>query len=368
MLVDSIHYRSIWYDSAGTESVKVIDQRKLPFFFEILELRRTTDFYSAIKDMIVRGAPLIGVTAAFGVYFASLETVHQKNFTAELIKQAEMLKTARPTAVNLSWAVDRQIEIVRTCKNSSEIPEALLRNAQIMADDDVEVNKKIGEHGFSIIKDLFVTNSGKQINILTHCNAGWLATVDYGTALAPIFKAKREGIDVHVWVDETRPRNQGANLTAWELFNEKIPFTVIADNTGGHLMQKGMVDIVIVGTDRTTISGTVYNKIGTYLKALPAKDNAVPFYVAAPSSSIDFDDNADVPIEQRSSDEVRKITGMHDNRIIDISIMPDSYPAANYAFDATAPELVTGLITERGICKPNRTDILNLFPEKIGKH
>ncbi len=368
MKVNGKHYTTIWVNDENKKIIEVIDQRKLPFEFEILKLKTIEDYYFAIKDMVVRGAPLIGVTAAYSIYCAALEADKSPNPMEEIVKKAEYIKSARPTAVNLEVAVDRQLNNIIHLTNIDDIITATFKIASEMRNEDIETNKNIGEYGYKLLEEISKSKNGATVNILTHCNAGWLATVDHGTALSPIFEAHRQGIDLHVWVDETRPRNQGAKLTAWELYNEGINHTVIPDNTGGHLMQNDMVDIVIVGTDRTSVNGDVANKIGTYLKALAAFDNEVPFYVAAPSMSIDF--NLDtkekkIPIEQRDGSEVRFLDGLLNNRVETIKIIPDVSPVANYAFDVTPSKYVTGLITERGLCKADRNEIQKLFPEKI---
>jgi methylthioribose-1-phosphate isomerase len=367
MIVGNKHYRSIFLDD-DSSAVKVIDQRQLPFNFEILTLRTADDVIWAIKEMVVRGAPLIGAIGGFGVWLALKDCLNSADLGVEFYKKVNELKWARPTAVNLQWAVDRQLNSIKNVPDWEEKLSILLKTASTICEEDISQNKEIGLHGLEIIKAIMKKKSLKQINILTHCNAGWLATVDYGTALAPIFLAHGEGIDVHVWVDETRPRNQGAKLTAWELMNEAIPHHLITDNAGGHLMQNGMVDMVIVGTDRTTLNGEVTNKIGTYLKALSAFDNNIPFYVAVPSSSIDFDfteDFSKITIEERDADEVNYVDGFYDDEIVKVRIANEKTPSRNWAFDVTPARLVTGLITERGVCKADKNSILELFPEHI---
>ncbi len=358
MKVKGEHYRTIWLSEEGV--VKIIDQRWLPHKFVIEDLKTSDEVAIAIKDMHVRGAGLIGATGGYGMYLAALET----STNEDLLKAAEKLKATRPTAVNLSWAVDRQLSEIEKGKTLEEKRKIALETAKKIADGDAEMCKKIGEHGVKIIEE--IANRKETVNILTHCNAGWLAFVDYGSATAPIYEAFNRGINIHVYVDETRPRNQGARLTAWELGEHGIPHTVIADNTGGHLMQHGMVDMCIVGTDRTTYTGDVANKIGTYLKALAAKDNNVPFYVALPSSTFDWKirDGLTIPIEQRGDEEVKFIQGKHEGEIKKVLLTPETSPAANYAFDVTPARLVTGLITEKGICKADEQEILSLFPEK----
>ncbi|TAL70421.1 MAG: S-methyl-5-thioribose-1-phosphate isomerase [Bacteroidetes bacterium] len=375
MKVGKEYYRTIWKDENKPGVINIIDQRWLPHKFIIETLKSVDDVTKAIQEMHVRGAPLIGITAAYGLYISSIEG-KKKGFNKKYIfDSAEKIKLTRPTAKNLFWALDEMLSSISGLDNIDEIIHTIRIKAKDMADKDVADCKSIGEHGFKIIEKL-VKNKSRGIesyattmNILTHCNAGWLATVDYGTALAPLYIARERGLKIHVWVDETRPRNQGAKLTAWELTENGIPNTVIVDNAGGHLMQKGMVDLVIVGSDRTTASGDVANKIGTYLKALSAYDNNIPFYAALPSSSIDWEieNGEDIPIEERNPDEVRYVNGLYKNEIVNVLIPPESSPALNYAFDITPARLVTGLITERGICKANKDSIAELFPDKIKK-
>jgi methylthioribose-1-phosphate isomerase len=362
MRIDGMDFRTIWLAADG-ETVEVIDQTKLPHRFEILTLRNAAEAADAIRSMVVRGAPLIGATAAYGMALAMRENASDEN----LARAHELLLGSRPTAVNLRWAVERMERRLAPLRESERVAAAYAEAARI-ADEDVAVCAAIGEQGAALIEDIAAKRrGGAPVNVLTHCNAGWLATVDWGTALAPVFKAHRAGVPVHVWVDETRPRNQGASLTAWELNKEGVPHTVIADNTGGHLMQHGMVDLAIVGTDRTTRAGDVANKIGTYLKALAAHDNNVPFYVALPSSTIDWrvrDGVKEIPIEQRGAEEVTHLTGATSSGdIATIRVTPEGSPAANYAFDVTPARLVTGLITERGICAASEKGLLSLFPE-----
>ena len=358
MKVDGRDYRTIWLADDG-QTVEVIDQSRLPHRFDIVQLTTDEAAATAIRDMIVRGAPLIGATAAYGMALAMI----QDPSDASLDRAAALLNASRPTAVNLRWAVDRMRRRLADLAPAARADSALAE-AAIIADEDVAVCEAIGEHGAQLIET--AAKAGKdRIDVLTHCNAGWLCAVDWGTALAPIYKAHRKGLPVHVWVDETRPRNQGASLTAWELAREGVPHTVIADNTGGHLMQHGQVDLCIVGTDRTTRAGDVCNKIGTYLKALAAFDNGVPFYVSLPSSTIDWrirDGVRDVPIEQRSPDEVTHITGLAaDGRLETVRLTPEGSPAANYAFDVTPARLVTALITERGVCPASEPGLTGLF-------
>ena len=312
------------------------------------------------------GAPLIGVTGAYGVYLALMAKSGERVSEDYLVKECDRLKAARPTAVNLAWAVDRVLaEVLR--KTPDEYREAALGEAAAIAEEEAENCRKIGEHGLPLIERIGLTKNGGPVNILTHCNAGWLACIEYGTATAPIYAAFEKGIDVHVWVDETRPLNQGARLTAWELGKCGVRHTVITDNAGGHLMQHGMVDIAIVGTDRSTYTGDVANKIGTYLKALAAKDNGIPFYVALPSSTFDWslrDGISEIPIEERDPDEIRYVQGLNEGKLTQVLVPPAESPAGNYAFDVTPARLITGFITERGICAANENAILNLFPEK----
>ena len=325
---------------------------------------------TAIRDMHVRGAGLIGAAAGYGMYLAALHAPRRSvsEFDAAMQLAAQQLMATRPTAVNLEWAVKRQLAAIAAAKQDVEakVDTALCTAAEI-ADEDADFCRRIGEHGVALIEEISRSKNGEPVNILTHCNAGWLAFVDYGTATAPIYAAHDRGIPVHVWVDETRPRNQGARLTAWELAEHGVPHTVIADNVGGHLMQHGLVDIVITGTDRTTYTGDVANKIGTYLKALAAADNGVPFYVALPSSTFDWemrDGVAEIPIEQRDATEVRTISGLAGGEIETVLLTPEQSGAANYAFDVTPARLVTGLITERGICAASEEGVLALYPEK----
>ncbi|MFI5153932.1 MAG: S-methyl-5-thioribose-1-phosphate isomerase [Chitinophagales bacterium] len=367
MKVGDKYYRTIWLNEKEPEVISIIDQRLLPHRFVIEDLRSLTDVVVAIKDMHVRGAGLIGATAAFGVYLAAIEAGRQKSFEEDLHNSALLLKSSRPTAVNLEWAVDRQLAAIMKGSTIAEKIKLAQQTAIIIADEDVDYCRQIGLAGVGIIEKIAKKKKPERVNILTHCNAGWLAFVDYGSATAPIYKAFENGIDLHVWVDETRPRNQGASLTAWELLNQGIPHTVIADNVGGHLMQHGQVDLVITGADRVTRSGDAANKIGTYLKALAAHDNDIPFYVALPSSSFDWnirDGLKEINIEQRNEDEVRYVHGLCENEIKKVLITPENSPAMNYGFDVTPSRLITGLITERGICGATEEEIMNLFAEK----
>ena len=362
MRIDGIHYRTIWMkEDPGV--VKVIDQRYLPFEFRILELKSYQDAFDAIATMAVRGAPLIGATAAFGLYLAAYRS-DSIQWCEEINAAAEKLVLARPTAVNLKYAVDILMEKVICSASRESMISELFHLSIRYAEDEVIRSKKIGEHGLPLIEEIH-NRTSRPVNILTHCNAGWLACVDYGTATAPIYLAHDRGIPVHVWVDETRPRNQGARLTAYELGQHGVPHTVIVDNAGGLLMQQGEVDLVIVGSDRTTRTGHVANKIGTYLKALAARDNGVPFYVALPSSSIDMnlDHGTDIEIEKRAPEEVTHMEGWNPEKhsTCTIRILPEGSEVFNPGFDVTPSGLVTGLITERGICKATEEGIKSLF-------
>jgi methylthioribose-1-phosphate isomerase len=364
MRINGEPYHTIWLSNKNPSVVQVIDQRKLPFVFEILDLKTPEDCFFAIRDMAVRGAPLIGITSAYGMYLA-LQYFKGNNPKEYLKETATRLKSARPTAVNLAYAVDEMLDFMLRNLTHPNLKEISLDKVEELKSSEISFSEKIGEFGLGIIEGIYQKKK-EPVNILTHCNAGWLACIDWGTATAPIYKAHRKGIPVHVWVDETRPRNQGARLTAYELVQEGVMHTVIADNTGGHLMQHRMVDLVIVGSDRTTVTGDVANKIGTYLKALAAKDNGIPFYVALPSSTFDWqmeDGIAEIPIEERDSDEVAKIEGWTGNSTQQVRLIPENSRTANYGFDVTPARLVTGLITERGICKANRKSITALFPE-----
>ncbi|MDX8515640.1 S-methyl-5-thioribose-1-phosphate isomerase [Mesorhizobium captivum] len=362
MNVGERHYRTIWL-SDDKRSVEIIDQRWLPHEFRIEKIGTVAGIATAIRDMWVRGAPLIGVTAAYGVAIQMTEDASDEALDAVW----ETLHKTRPTAINLRWALDEMRRHLKPLAPERRA-EAAYRRAAEIADEDVGLNRAIGENGLAIIKEIAAKKPGETVNILTHCNAGWLATVDYGTATAPIYLATEAGIPVHVYVDETRPRNQGAQLTAWEMAGHGVPHTLIVDNAGGHLMQHGDIDMVIVGTDRTTANGDVCNKIGTYLKALAAADNDVPFYVALPSPTIDWtvaDGLAEIPIEERASDEVSLVWGRTaDGKIAQVRVSPDATPAANPAFDVTPARLVTGLITERGVAKASREGLKAMFPER----
>lgn len=367
MLINNKHFRTIWLKEGNDKIVQIIDQQHLPHRLVIIELCTLHNFIVAIKDMQVRGAGLIGATAGYGMYIAALEASQLDNFDQYLSEAAERLKETRPTAVNLAWAIDRQMDAISKATTIEAKIRAAKATAIEIADEDASFCRNIGLHGVKLIEEISKRKNGDVVNILTHCNAGWLAFVDYGTATAPIYEAFDRNIKVHVWVDETRPRNQGASLTAWELLNHGVPHTIIADNTGGHLMQHGMVDMVITGTDRVTRTGDVANKIGTYLKALAAKDNGIPFYVALPSSTIDWtirDGVKEIPIETRDANEVKYMQGLCDGEIKKVLVTPEASPAANYGFDVTPSRLIKGLITERGVCSASEEGLLSLYPEK----
>jgi methylthioribose-1-phosphate isomerase len=388
------HFRTIWLKPGDDRVVQLIDQRFLPHQFVIEDISTVAQMATAIRDMHVRGAGLIGASAGYGMYLAALQaadtglsqtgaiSVEEKERAIEvnrpyldqyLAKAAELLKATRPTAVNLSWAVERMLKAMRATPSRTgtinrpylTAIEVALRTANEIADEDAEHCRMIGQHGLNLIEQIAQKKDGQPVNVLTHCNAGWLAFVDYGSALAPVYAAHDRGLAVHVWVDETRPRSQGSKLTAWELGQHGVPHTIIADSAGGHLMQRGEVDLVIVGSDRTTCTGDVANKIGTYLKALAADDNGVPFYVALPSSSFDWTirNGSEIPIEERGAEEIKHAEGWHDGQTVEVRIAPEGSPAANYGFDVTPRSLVTGLITERGVCKADEKSIRELFPE-----
>jgi methylthioribose-1-phosphate isomerase len=357
--VSGRHYRTIWPTAAG--SVRVIDQSRLPFEFSTLDLNTLDDAANAIRSMVVRGAPLIGATAAYGTALA----LGSDPSDAHLDEAAQTLRATRPTAQNLAWALTRMRGALVGVA-PKERADIAFREAALICEADVEQCRAIGVHGLEIIRQ-FANKTGRAVNVLTHCNAGWLACVDWGTALAPIYMAHDAGIAIHVWVDETRPRNQGAALTAFELAAHGVPHTVIADNLGGHLMQRGQVDMVIVGSDRTTAAGDVCNKVGTYLKALAAWDNGVPFYVALPLNTIDWslDQGRDIPIEERSAMELTHITGQTSSGSIEtVRVVPEGSPGLNLAFDVTPARLVTALITERGVCHASRGGLQNLHPDR----
>jgi len=361
LLVDGTHYRTIWVAEDGW-SVEIIDQTRLPHRLETVTLSTLEQAAEAIRSMLVRGAPLIGATAAYGICLA----LRANPTDAGLEHAVATLQATRPTAVNLAWALEDMRVRLQVLPADQRVDAAYARAAAI-CDEDAEMNRGIGDHGLALIRDAAKAKPDGRVNVLTHCNAGWLATVDWGTATAPIYRAQQEGIPIHIWVDETRPRNQGASLTAWELDRAGVPHTVVVDNAGGHLMQHGLVDLCLVGTDRTTRKGDVCNKIGTYLKALAAHDNDVPFHVALPSPTIDWaveDAIAEIPIEERSGREVSHITGMTDDgRIETVAVTPPGSALGNPAFDVTPARLVTSLITERGIAAATEDGLLALFPE-----
>jgi len=359
MKISGTHFRTIWVTESG--SVRVIDQSRLPFEFVTLDLETPADAARAISTMVVRGAPLIGATAAYGMALAA----RSNPADSHLAEAARTLQATRPTAINLAWALTRMRNVLAEAP-PRERAAAAFREAAAICDADVEQCRAIGRHGLEIMRGL-AKAAGGRLNILTHCNAGWLACVDWGTALSPVYMAHDAGIPVHVWVDETRPRNQGAALTAFELGAHGVPHTVVADNLGGHLMQRGQVDMVIVGSDRTTASGDVCNKVGTYLKALAARDNGVPFYAALPASTIDWslDAGAAIPIEERSPEEVTHITGRSSSgRMETVRLVPEKSAALNLAFDVTPARLVSGLITERGSCPASTAGLQRLYPER----
>jgi methylthioribose-1-phosphate isomerase len=367
MKAEGRHFETIWLKTDDPSVVQVIDQRYLPFELVIEALTSVEEVCTAIKEMHIRGAPLIGAAAAFGMYLGLLKYQTSKGFEEYIKEKSQLLKSSRPTAVNLAYAVDRVTGVLSGSKSLHENQMLALKEALSVVDEERKYSRMIGVHGVSVIEEVSRKKKGKPVNILTHCNAGWLASIDFGTATAPVYEAFKRNIPVHVWVDETRPRNQGARLTAWELHQQGIPYTLIADNTGGHLMQHGRVDLVLVGSDRTTLKGDVANKIGTYLKALAAYDNQVPFYAALPSSSIDWsieDGLAEIPIEERGSEELIYCEGYEDGKYRKLPIAMKDSPVCNYGFDVTPARLVTGLITERGICKAEKNSIFGLYPEK----
>ena len=368
MKVGGKHFRTIWLKPEDRRVVQLIDQRFLPHEFVIEEVRSVEQMSAAIRDMHVRGAGLIGASAGYGMYLATIEASSQVSFDEHMTRAAAQLAATRPTAVNLSWAVERQLRHVAAGKTVEEKMALALRNAELIADEDAEHCRMIGQHGLGLIRQIAKNPPGKAINVLTHCNAGWLAFVDYGSATAPVYAAHDAGLPMHVWVTETRPRNQGSKLTAWELGQHGVAHSVITDSAAGHLMQRGEVDLVVVGSDRTTYTGDVANKIGTYLEAVAARANNIPFYVALPSSSIDWqmrDGLKEIPIEERGIDEIKFADGWFEGQQIAVRIAPDESPAANYGFDVTPRHLVTGLITERGVCEANEESICALFPEHV---
>ena len=366
MNVDGKHYRTIWPESP--DCVRIIDQALLPHEFAFMDLRTPEEMCRAIRKMHLRGAGLIGAAAAWGVYLAVRRHAASRDFAEKMKAEAAALIATRPTAKNLEWAVDRMQKALAACATPEDRRAGALRTATEITDEDADFCRRIGLHGRELIREISKRKNGRPVNILTHCNAGWLAFVDYGTALSPVYAAFDEGLPVHVWVDETRPRNQGAFLTTWELGHHGVPHTLIPDNVGGHLMQHGRVDIVFVGSDRTTAAGDVANKIGTYLKALAARDNGIPFYAALPSSTIDWDiaDGVrDIVIEERGSEEVRFMTGWDEaaGKSASVRICPENTPAANYGFDVTPARLVAGIITERGIAPASRAGLRALYAD-----
>jgi methylthioribose-1-phosphate isomerase len=368
MKIGNTNYQSIWLDETDPGTVCVIDQKELPFVFSIKRLKSVDDVFDAIETMTVRGAPLIGAAGAFGMYLATLEITSRTSIMDHMKNAARYLVSCRPTAVNLSWAISYSMSRLTPELSPEELSDVTLKTAVEICEKEKENCLQIGIHGLRLIEDLSKKKGDQPVNILTHCNAGWLATIDYGTATAPIYLAHEKGIPLHVWVDETRPRNQGAKLTAWELGQEGVPHTLIPDNSGGYLMQQKMVDIVFVGSDRTTRTGDVANKTGTYLKALAAHDNNIPFYVLLPSSSIDFgisDGLKEIVIEERDPEEVTHMNGLAAGGIETVLICPSGTAAANYGFDITPARLVTGLVTEKGICKATEKDIKDMFSEKF---
>jgi methylthioribose-1-phosphate isomerase len=366
-------FRTIWLHPDDPTAVQIIDQRRLPHRYEVHDLRTHVDGAVAIREMLVRGAPLIGATAAWSLYLAAVEA---RAKGGNLNQQQDFIRAAagtlagtRPTAVNLHWGIERMLAQLSEATDSDELVNRLRAEAEAICDEDVEISRRMGEHGVELLEAIAERRNGEAVNILTHCNAGSLATINWGTATAPMYVAQERGIPIHVWVDETRPRNQGSQLTAWELAQSGIDHTVVVDNAGGHLMQHGMVDIVITGTDRTTRTGDVANKIGTYLKAVAARDNDIPFYVALPSTTIDWtisDGLRDIPIEERDAEEVTHITGVDGDEIRTVRTITRESRARNYAFDVTPARLVTGLITERGICEASEAGLAGLFPERAG--
>ncbi len=367
MNINGKHYRTIWVKPDDEYTIQIIDQRHLPHQFVIEDINSVEEMAAAIKEMHLRGAGLIGAAAGYGMYLAALESMHAQDFDMHMLVCAGKLKDTRPTAVNLAYAVDRQLEELKDISQIQEKVRCSLEIANAIADEDADNCQRIGQHGVALIEAIAKQKQGGTVNVLTHCNAGWLAFVDHGSALSPVYAAHDRGVDVHVWVDETRPRNQGARLTAWELAQHGVKHTVIADNVGGHLMQHGQVDMVIVGSDRTTYTGDVANKIGTYLKALAAHDNNVPFYAALPSSTFDWemrDGVKEIPIEERGEEEVKYMQGMSNGKIETVLITPQESPATNFGFDVTPSRLVTGIITERGVCEANEAGVLGLFPER----
>jgi methylthioribose-1-phosphate isomerase len=366
MLIGDKHYTSIWLDPEDNSRVMVIDQTRLPFELLEVALVSVEDVFGAIQNMVVRGAPLIGVTAAFGIYLAAREATNLSRAEHHLKNAAKYLCSSRPTAVNLEWATNRMLNRLSAIKSPTEIVSTALDEALKIWSEERESTRMIGVNGLPLIKEISKKKGGATVNILTHCNAGWLACVDYGTATSPIYMAHDAGVDLHVWVDETRPRNQGARLTAYELAEHGVPHTLITDNAGGHLMQKGLVDMVITGSDRTSRNGDVANKIGTYLKALAAHDNNIPFYVALPVSTIDTSiENGltDIIVEERDGTEVSVVEGLYKGEIVGVNICSEKTRVSNFGFDITPAKYITALITERGICSALEEEIVNLLKE-----
>lgn len=366
MLVNGKPHRTVWLKPDEPQVIQIIDQRKLPWSVEIIELRTVNEVAAAIRDMAVRGAGCIGATAGYGMWLATLEAMRDPNFVLGARMGARKLLQTRPTAVNLAYAINRVLAAVQRARTEDQALQFACAEAESIASEDVAACRALGGHGLELLKSLAGKKpAGQPLNILTHCNAGWLAFVDIGSATAPIYAAHEAGLPIHVWVDETRPRNQGARLTAWELAQQGVPHTVIADNTGGHLMQHGKVDVVITGADRVTRCGDVANKIGTYLKALAAHDNGIPFYVALPSSTIDWDMRdgvGEIPIEERNIDELMLVEGRTAaGKLETVRLFPEASPAANYGFDVTPARLVTGLITERGVCDAMEPSLMRMF-------
>lgn len=368
MLVNGKHYITIWTNRNEPGVIHTIDQNLLPHKFRTVKLKTTSDIISAIRDMTVRGAPLIGVTAAYGIYIAAKEAyernLKRESFNNYVFRKSELIKATRPTAVNLFYAVINSILQINKEESSEKKVEAAFIYANYLSECEINSCLAIGKYGLTILKNIIKKKKDKTLNILTHCNAGWLGCIDYGTATAPVYLAKKEKIRLHVWVEETRPRNQGAGLTAWELMQNNVDCTVITDNAGGHIMQRGLVDAVIVGSDRTTLNGDVCNKIGTYKTALAAKDNNIPFYTALPLTSFDLNiKNAfkEITIEERKGEEVSYVTGMNKGKIIQVRITPSNCKVKNYSFDITPSKLVTALITNKGIIKPDARSIKNLI-------
>lgn len=368
MQVGDSNYQSIWLERSDPPVLKVIDQQKLPFSFGICELKSVEEIWTAISDMTIRGAPLIGAAGAFAMYFASLEAGPLEDTLHHLQNAARYISSCRPTAVNLSMAVNLVMKRIAEGDPGKTVQEKALEAALEICEKEKENCREIGRHGLALLQEISRKKDGRPVNILTHCNAGWLACIDYGTVTAPVYRAHEAGIPVHVWVSETRPRNQGARLTAWELQEAGVPYTLIADNTSGHLMQHGKVDIVLVGCDRATRCGDVANKTGTYLKALAAKDNNIPFYSVFPSTSFDFsmaDGIKEIPVEERAQEEVTEISGIKGSDVLSVRICPERTQAANFAFDVTPARLITGLITEKGICRAEEDEIRKLYSDKF---